>query len=118
MREKFDSYYEIVSLFTFVFIPLVPPQFTEIPDPVIKVKGNTVASVVCRAFGFPPPTIDWSKAFSQLPKGRATVENGTLKIYSFSMKDVGTYQCKATNKLGSVRALTHLHYVQPGKNKG
>ncbi|KAJ7382317.1 hypothetical protein OS493_035756 [Desmophyllum pertusum] len=96
----------------------VPPQFTEIPDPVIKVNANTVASVVCRAFGFPPPTIDWSKPFSQLPQGRATVENGTLKISSFSLKDVGTYQCKATNKLGSVRTFTALNHVQQGKNKG
>ncbi|KAJ7376796.1 hypothetical protein OS493_032258 [Desmophyllum pertusum] len=30
----------------------VPPRFTEIPDPVIMVKANSVASVVCRAFGF------------------------------------------------------------------
>lgn len=43
---------------------------------------------------------------------RATVENGTLKITSFSLKDVGTYQCKATNKLGSVSASTALNIVE------
>ena len=87
---------------------VVPPQFTEIPDQVIKVKENKVASAVCQAFGFPTPIIQWSKAFATLPKGRATVDNGTLKIASFSLKDVGTYQCKATNKLGSVRTSTIL----------
>lgn len=90
---------------------VVPPQFTEFPDQVIQVKGNTVASVVCQAFGFPAPIIQWSKAFAALPKGRATVENGTLKIASFSLKNVGTYQCKATNKLGSVSTSTILSIV-------
>ena len=94
------------------FISLVPPRFTEISDQVIKVKESTIASVICRAFGFPPPVIQWSKAFASLPKRRATVENGTLKITSFSLKDVGTYQCKATNKLGSVSASTALNIVE------
>ena len=99
------------------FISLVPPRFTEIPDQVIKVKKNTIASVICRAFGFPPPVIQWSKAFASLPKRRATVENGTLKITSFSLKDVGTYQCKATNKLGSVSASTALNIVEGERNR-
>ena len=89
-------------------ILLVPPTFIEIPERVLKVKANSVASVVCRAFGFPPPEIQWSKGFSPLPQGRATVTNGTLKIASFSLQDDGTYQCKATNKLGSVSVLTTL----------
>ena len=51
-----------------------------------------------------------------LPQGRSTVTDGTLNISNFSPQDVGPYQCKATNKLGSVTALTTLHYVQ-GKNQ-
>ena len=98
------------------FISLVPPRFTEIPDQVIEVTKNTIAYVICRAFGSPPPVIQWSKAFAPLPKGRATVENGTLKITSFSLKDVGTYQCKATNKLGSVSASTALNIVKGEKD--
>ena len=94
----------------------MPPRFTEIPDQVIEVTKNTIASVICRAFGSPPPVIQWSKAFASLPKGRATVQNGTLKITSFSLKDVGTYQCKATNKLGSVSASTALNIVKGEKD--
>jgi len=90
----------------------VPPRFTEIPKQVIKVKKGKVASVTCRAFGSPPPVIQWSKAFASLPKGRATVENGTLKITSFMLKDVGTYQCTATNKMGSVSLSTALNIVE------
>lgn len=99
------------------FIPPGPPQFTTVRDQVVKVKENTVASVICQAFGSPPPAIQWSKAFASLPKGRATVENGTLKITSFSLKDVGTYQCKATNKLGSVSASTALNIVEGEKQR-
>ena len=96
----------------------MPPQFTEVPDQSVKVQEGKVASVICRAFGSPPPVVQWSRAFASLPKGRATVENGTLKITSFSPKDVGTYQCKATNKLGSVSSLTTLSIQQPnGENQ-
>ena len=101
--------------FFIIFIPTVPPRFTEIPKRLIKVTANSVASVTCRAFGFPPPIIQWAKALASLPKERATVDNGTLKITSFSLEDVGTYQCKATNKLGSASLLTAFTIVYPGK---
>jgi len=95
----------------------VPPQFTEIPGQVIKVNEGEAASVVCRAFGSPPPVIQWSKAFASLPKERATVESGTLKITSFNLKDVGTHQCKATNKLASVSASKALNVVEGEKKR-
>ena len=50
-----------------------------------------------------------------LPQGRTTVTNGTLNISNFSPQDVGPYQCKATNKLGSVTTLTTLHFYQGKK---
>ncbi|XP_078383112.1 uncharacterized protein LOC144665696 [Oculina patagonica] len=90
----------------------VPPQFIETPDRVIKVIGNTIASISCRAFGFPPPSIIWSRGLVPLPQGRTAVKNGTLNISNFSPQDIGPYQCKATNKLGSVSTLTTLHYVK------
>jgi len=89
----------------------VPPEFTKTPDRLTEVTGNSIASVVCQAFGFPPPKILWSRGLVPLPQGRTTVTNGTLNISNFSRQDVGPYQCKATNKLGSVTALTTLHYV-------
>jgi len=84
----------------------------------VKVKENSIASVSCRTFGFPPPTVVWSKAFGvALPQGRTTVTNGTLNISNFSPQDNDAYQCKATNKLGSVSARTILRNVKPGKNQ-
>ncbi|KAL9961757.1 hypothetical protein ACROYT_G030771 [Oculina patagonica] len=70
----------------------VPPQFIETPDRVVKVKGNSEASLSCRAFGFPPPTIVWSRGLVPLPQGRTTVKNGTLNISTFSPQDAGPYQ--------------------------
>ncbi|PFX16087.1 Basement membrane-specific heparan sulfate proteoglycan core protein [Stylophora pistillata] len=87
----------------------VSPQFIEIPKGVIKVIGSTTAAVSCKAFGFPSPTIVWSRGFVKLP-GRSTVINGTLTIASFSPQDAGPYQCKASNKLGSTSAVTTLTY--------
>ncbi|KAJ7369759.1 ATP-dependent DNA helicase chl1 [Desmophyllum pertusum] len=92
----------------------VPPRFVETPDRVIRVLVNTVASISCRAFGFPSPTIVWSRGLVSLPQGRTTITNGTLNISNFSPQDSGPYQCKATNKLGSVSSLTTLNIVQPG----
>jgi len=88
--------------------------FTKTPDRLTKVVGNSVASISCQAFGFPPPTILWSRGLVPLPQGRTTVTSGTLNISNFSPQDVGPYQCQATNKLGSVTALTTLHYVNEG----
>ncbi|KAJ7369761.1 Immunoglobulin super member 9, partial [Desmophyllum pertusum] len=79
------------------FIHPVPPRFVETPDRVISVIGNKVASVSCRAFGFPSPTIVWSRGLVSLPQGRTTVTNVTLNISNFSPHDSGTYQCKASN---------------------
>ena len=95
----------------------VSPEFTKTPDRDIKVTANSLASISCQAFGFPSPTIVWSRGLVPLPQGRVTVINGTLNIFNFSLQDVGPYQCKATNKLGSVTTLTTLHYVNKGKNQ-
>ena len=106
-----------VYRFFCLFVPSVAPQFIEIPDKVTKVTGNSVASLSCRALGFPPPTVVWSRGLVPLPQGRSTVTNGTLIISNFSPGDAGPYQCKATNKLGSVSALTTLNYFPPGMSR-
>ena len=94
---------------------LVPPRFIETPNRVVKVKRGSIASVSCQAFGFPSPRVIWSRGLVSLPPERTSVINGTLKISNFGPKDAGTYQCKATNKLGSATSLTTLNYVQQGE---
>ena len=92
----------------------VPPRFTKTPNRVIKVNRGKKASASCQAFGFPSPKIVWSRGLVPLPQGRTSVRNGTLDISHFDAKDSGTYQCTASNKLGSVSALTTLYYIHVG----
>ncbi|XP_022777659.1 hemolin-like [Stylophora pistillata] len=93
----------------------VPPRFIHTPDRLIKVLANSAASVPCRAIGFPPPTIVWSRGFVPLPQGRTTItKNGTLNIANFGPLDGGPYQCEARNKLGSISVLTTLDYDDQG----
>ncbi|XP_068699010.1 uncharacterized protein [Montipora foliosa] len=86
----------------------VSPVFTKVPGKVTLFESRSTAVLVCEAFGFPPPVIQWSKAFSLLPQRRSVVVNGTLTISRFSLQDSGTYQCKASNRLGSVTFATSL----------
>ena len=91
----------------------VPPKFIVTPKRLIRVKNNSAVSLSCLAIGFPKPDITWSRRGASLPQGRTNVINGTLNISNFNSEDYGTYQCKATNKLGSVTALSML----PGKKE-
>ncbi|KAL9952609.1 hypothetical protein ACROYT_G039885 [Oculina patagonica] len=72
---------------------------TRKPSSVIVEEGQDV-SLFCHATGQPKPTVTWRKAFSQLPKEKATVVNGTLTILNITKADSGTYACSATNLLG------------------
>ena len=87
---------------------LVPPKLTKIPHRSYTIYEGDSAKLVCEAFGFPTPVIQWARPFSALPKGRSSVSNGTLSILDFRPEDSGTYMCTARNKLGSTRALTAL----------
>ncbi|XP_066023751.1 uncharacterized protein [Pocillopora verrucosa] len=89
----------------------VPPRFTKKPNRVISVSRGTNAFVSCQAFGVPSPKIVWSRDLVPLPQGRTNISKGTLHISDFDPKDSGTYQCTASNKLGSVSALTYLNYI-------
>ena len=94
----------------------VGPKLIKVPDHFLVIDEDTVAVITCEAFSTPPPVVTWKRLLAELPKGRSTVRNGTLKIQDFSMEDSGTYVCTATNKLGSVTSVTNLEFK--GKPRG
>ena len=69
--------------------------------------------MACTATGQPSPKITWSKAVGSLPGGRIKVQDGTMKIYSVTKKDAGTYICKAENILGLATDTAQLTVFSP-----
>ena len=65
-------------------------------------------TVACTANGQPHPSITWSKAVGNLPKGRTEVTKGNLAIYNVTKKDRGTFLCKAENILRSASHIAQL----------
>ena len=55
--------------------------------------------------------VRWSKAYSQLPQGRVKNNNTALILLHVSKTDSDTYQCSASNILGSAARRTQLVVV-------
>ena len=70
-------------------------------------------TIACTATGQPSPKITWSKAVGSLPGESIKVQDGTMKIYSVTKKDGGTYICKAENILGSASDTAQLTVFSP-----
>ena len=69
------------------------------------VEGSTVI-LVCTAEGYPTPHVAWIAPNGTVLQNRTTDTNLTLP--NVSRHSSGTYQCNATNKLGSDSATVNL----------
>ena len=58
--------------------------------------------------GHPSPVVTWSKAFGQLPQGRAKSNNSVLTLRDVRKSDSADYVCTATNMLGKAVQKTLL----------
>lgn len=83
------------------------PKFLQEPESTIAFKGRTV-TLYCKVDGHPSPTIVWNRDGKPVPSdGRRTVlPTGDLVIKKVindrsNKPDVGVYQCKATNRVGT-----------------
>ena len=72
---------------------------------VTVVEGSTVV-LVCTAEGNPTPHVAWIAPNGTVLQNRTTDTNLTLP--NVSRHSSGTYQCNATNKLGSDSATVNL----------
>ena len=76
----------------------------------VAMEGDT-ARLRCEATGYPTPTITWSKNGVDVTSsynGKAYVQGNTLVIPQVGIDDAGVYTCRATNDMGTARALTYL----------
>lgn len=84
---------------------LEPPVFSRKPSPVDIVKGSEV-SLECEISGTPPFDVAWYKDRRQIrssKKYKVTAKNyhTSVRILNVEAADVGEYQCKAQNDVGS-----------------
>ncbi|XP_050100833.1 lachesin-like [Anopheles aquasalis] len=67
---------------------------------ITKAEGED-AVLVCRAEGYPRPTITWKREYSAiLPIGGQTIAGNELKLNGLRREDRGTYYCLADNGVG------------------
>lgn len=94
----------------------VRPRVSLHRGPIYVAEGSNVTLPTCHGIGHPTPVVRWSiKAYSQLPQGRVQNNNTVLRLLRVSKTDSDTYQCSASNILGSAARRTHLVVVMPPK---
>lgn len=82
-----------------------PPVFSRKPSPVDTLRGTEV-SLECEISGTPPFDVTWYKDRRQIrssKKYKVTAKNYHTSIHILNVEaaDVGEYQCKAQNDVGS-----------------
>ena len=85
------------------------------PRPIYVAEGSNITLPTCYVIGHLTPVVRWSKAYSQLPQGRAQNNNSALRLLYVIKTDSDTYQCSASNIFGSAARRTQLVVVTTPK---
>ena len=88
------------------------PIFTNVPPSLATPEERTKFQVVCQAEGFPRPVINWTRLRMPLPARRTEVNQGTLIIKNLIRADSGSYECIATNTMGTKKATMNVAVQQ------
>ena len=56
--------------------------------------------------------MNWTRVGMPLPAGRTEVNQGTLKIKNLNPADSGSYECTATNTMGTKKATINVAVQQ------
>uniref|UniRef100_A0A8D0DXZ9 Ig-like domain-containing protein n=1 Tax=Salvator merianae TaxID=96440 RepID=A0A8D0DXZ9_SALMN len=96
-----------------------PPVFSRKPSPVDTLKGTEV-SLECEISGTPPFDVTWYKDKRQIrssKKYRVTSKNyhASVHILNIEASDIGEYQCKAQNDVGSDTCICTVKLKEPPK---
>ena len=88
------------------------PIFTNVPPSLATPVERTNFQVVCQAEGFPRPVINWTRLRTPLPAGRTEINQGTLIIKNLIPADSGSYECIATNTMGTKKVTINVAVQQ------
>uniref|UniRef100_A0A8C4KV18 Ig-like domain-containing protein n=1 Tax=Dromaius novaehollandiae TaxID=8790 RepID=A0A8C4KV18_DRONO len=96
-----------------------PPVFSRKPSPVDMLKGTEV-SLECEISGTPPFDVTWYKDRRQIrssKKYKVTAKNYHTSVHILNVEaaDVGEYQCKAQNDVGSDTCFCIVKLKEPPK---
>ena len=100
----------------YLFFP-APPRVRLSPGPIHAKTGQNIMLPRCHVTGFPLPTVTWTKLTGRgvLPQNRVTLFKESMTIHTAIKSDSGSYECKATNRLGQADATTTLVVWPPPK---
>ena len=100
----------------YLFFP-APPRVMLSPGPIHAKTGQNIRLPRCYVTGFPLPTVTWTKLTGRgvLPQNRVTLFKEFMTIHTAIKSDSGSYECKATNRLGQAEATTTLVVWPPPK---
>uniref|UniRef100_A0A8C3XMM8 Ig-like domain-containing protein n=1 Tax=Chelydra serpentina TaxID=8475 RepID=A0A8C3XMM8_CHESE len=96
-----------------------PPVFSRKPSPVDMLKGTDV-SLECEISGTPPFEVTWYKDKRQIrssKKYKVTSKNyhASIHVLNVDASDIGEYQCKAQNEVGSDTCVCTVKLKEPPK---
>uniref|UniRef100_A0A3B3DTK0 Neural cell adhesion molecule L1 n=1 Tax=Oryzias melastigma TaxID=30732 RepID=A0A3B3DTK0_ORYME len=102
---------------TFMLTVEAAPYWIKEPVSQLYAAGETVR-LDCQADGTPSPTIRWTVNGGPLPgwntignTTRIRVESGSLILEQVEFGDTAVYQCRASNKHGTIFTNTHVYVI-------
>lgn len=111
MRKLFTFY----QFFVLPVLFIVPAKFLTKPKSSVTAYKNWDLILKCDIFGYPFPTITWSRPLKLLPVNRHVIDGNKLTIKKATEDDGGAYVCQGANKLGSVMAVIWIFVKDVGK---